>query len=166
MAKMEELLKRLSADKVEPVDEALDRKKGEWIDDIRKLLHQIRTWLASAEADGTVAIDETEIEIAEQDLGPYNVPALAIRVRTRNPSTIHVQPKGMRVVGVIAAGRHRIVGASGRVDVTSGPSRVILLRFTTDGTTRWKAILDDGTKEDLSRDSFATALEYLLNIDE
>ncbi len=166
MPKMQELLKRLSAEKVEAVDEALARKKEEWLADLKRLFHQLRTWLADGEAEGTVAISDQEIEIAEEDLGPYRVPAMEIRIRTRSPQTIHVHPKGMRVVGVVSAGPRRLVGASGRVDLACGPSRVILLRFRSDGTTRWTAILDDGTKEDLTRDSFATAIAYLLDLDE
>jgi hypothetical protein len=159
MSTMDKLLKRLSAEKVTSVGEALERKKGEWLDDLQRLLDQIQTWLAAGEADGTVAIDRSEVEIAEQDLGPYRVPTLTIRTLTRSPAIVRIEPRGMRVVGVVA------VGAAGRVDMTAGPSRVILLRFTSDGTTRWTAILDDGTKEALTPDTFASALTYLLDLE-
>jgi len=97
------------------------------IDDLRRLFDQIREWLAPG--SGSLVIAEHEIEIAEEDLGPYRVPAMTIRVRTGHPRTVHVEPKGMRVVGVVGVGERRLLGASGRVDLTCGPSRAILLRF-------------------------------------
>ncbi|MBL9025150.1 MAG: hypothetical protein JNL21_23330 [Myxococcales bacterium] len=166
MLKMEQLLKRLSSERVETVGEALDRKKDEWVDDLRSLLAQLRAWLADGEAAGTVSFREHEIELAEEDLGPYIVPALEIQVRTRHPASVHILPRGMRVLGVVVAGPTRLVGACGRVDMMCGPSRVILLRFRSEGATSWKAVLDDGRTEILDKDGFATALSYLLALDE
>ena len=165
MPTMDEFLKKLSADKVESVQEALGRQKNDWVEDLRGLFARIREWLGPGVLNGTLAIDDREVEIAEEDLGPYRVPAMTIRVRTGHPRKVDVEPKGMQVVGVVGIGGRRLLGALGRVDITSGPARVILLRFRDAGQTRWKLLLDDGTKEDLTSDAFAMALASIIDLE-
>jgi hypothetical protein len=163
MPTMEQLLKKLAEDKNVTVEASFERQKAEWLADLARLFTHLKQWLAPGQDAGTVSIDDGETEIAEEDLGPYRAPTLKIRIRTGHPRTVIVEPKGMRVVGVITAGERRLVGASGRVDLTSGPSRAMLLRFRDAGNTTWKIILDDGTKDELSSDSFANALGFLIN---
>ena len=70
----------------------------------------------------------------------------------------------MRVVGVIAAGEKRVVGARGRVDLVSGPARATLLRRA-DRT--WQLATVDGWSADrgavpLDAETLADALAELI----
>ena len=119
---------------------------------------RITGWLAEGAYGDLLRVEPAEVELAEEDLGVYRAPALRIRARTTHPRTAKVEPKGMRVVGVIAAGDRRIVGARGRVDVTCGAGRAILLRM---GKDDWRLLEPRRSPVELTEDAFAGALTEL-----
>jgi hypothetical protein len=142
-----------------------ERKKNEWVDDLEKLVATIEDWLAQARDEGLVAIEKKVIELREEDLGPYDVPTLEIRTRTRHPRTVHVLPRGMRIVGVVGAEpshRARKASATGRVDLISGASRTILLRAKKGQKTAWEVVLAGGGTVELDEERFLDAFNELI----
>jgi hypothetical protein len=121
---IDNLLKKLE-EQPKTVGEQWGQKRAEWIEDVAALMANIRQWLAPAIAKKLVTVEARKVELDEPDTGPYEVDALTIYLGDRE---VAVEPKGMRVVGIIPAGGKRIVGARGRVDLVSGPSRATLLR--------------------------------------
>jgi len=167
MAGKQALLEKLRQDApgVKTVEEHLQDRKREWLADLDELMGTLAGWLADGEHQGLLRIERRDVEVAEEDLGPYSAPALSIRTLTAHPRTIQVQPRGLRVAGVIAAAGGRIVGAHGRVDITCGAGRMILLRMrepVSAPITAWKLVLSDGKMAPLTEDAFSEALTELL----
>ncbi|HSN97002.1 MAG TPA: hypothetical protein VLS89_01850 [Candidatus Nanopelagicales bacterium] len=160
-ALLERLRREAPGDK-QTVQEYWERQTQEWIDDLQSLMETLAGWLDQAEQEGLLSVERQHVELAEEDLGPYDVPALAIHLRTTHPRIIRVHPRGLRIVGVIVAGDHRIVGARGRVDITCGAGRTMLLRFKDkDHETSWSVIQPDGTGVPLTEDGFSDVLNEL-----
>jgi hypothetical protein len=154
------LLEKLRGEAPGPktVDEHFEQQKAEWIVDVGALMDQLAGWLSDGEHEGLVRVERRAIELAEEDLGPYEAPALTIHLRTTHPRTVKVEPKGMRVVGAIVAADRRIIGARGRVDITCGPARAMLLRYA--GS--WKLVTPAGSPVELTEDSFSDVLGELI----
>src|SRR5450432_1025908 len=108
------------------VEQHFKEKRDEWIADVSKLLDEVTAWLGPAIEKKLVRIEPGEIELDEQDTGPYRVGTLTIHLGGRK---VEMKPRGMRVVGAIpSGGGKRIIGARGRVDLMSGPARATILR--------------------------------------
>ncbi|MEO7032446.1 MAG: hypothetical protein ABI548_01320 [Polyangiaceae bacterium] len=141
MAKASEFVQALrnaAVRKVETVDEALARRRIEWLRDLRALQASIHEWLGPVIDAGLATATDKEFELAEPDVGNYAAPGLDLKfvVAGETPSVL-VRPRGVRVVGIIEDGGSRITGASGRVDIECGVHREILLRFTHPGVVTW-----------------------------
>jgi hypothetical protein len=157
---IERLLHKLQ-EQPKTVDAHWAEKREEWIADVATLMKSIGEWLAPVVDAKLAMVERRTIELDEADTGPYSVDALTIHLGERE---VRVDPRGMRVVGVIAAGGKRIVGARGRVDVISGPARATILR-TADRT--WQLATVDGWPSDrgavaLDADTLTDALYELI----
>ena len=146
------------------VEERFEQQKREWIADLGKLMEQLGSWLSKGEAEGLIRIDRRKIELAEEDLGLYEVPALTIHLRTTHPRSIKVEPRGMRIVGVVVEGaktaaRERLTGAEGRVDLVCGAERVTLLRSR---QRDWKIVDRTGCTSDFTEAAFIETLDDLI----
>lgn len=136
-------------------------KKREWLEDVAGLMGSIAEWLAPVVEKKLARIERRVVAIEEADTGPYEADALTIHLGDRE---VRVEPRGMRVVGVIVADEKRIVGARGRVDLVSGPARATILRRA-DRT--WQLATVDGwpaskTAITLSSETLADALAELI----
>jgi len=90
-------------------------KKQDWVRVVKTLCGTIERW---AERQGwTVSSEEKTVE--EQGLGRYTVPALLIHTPT---TTVRIDPVG-----------RNIIGAEGRVDITSFPTMNRMLLVRVDG---------------------------------
>lgn len=156
-----ENLRRKLEDQPKTVDEHFAEKKQEWIDDVAKLITAMEGWLKPLVDESRVRVARRTVELDEPDTGPYTVDALTIYLGDRE---VKVEPRGMRVVSVVRTGRDRIIGARGRVDLVSGPSRATILRRAA-GT--WQLATADGwaadkSAVDLTEETFADALAELI----
>src|SRR5580698_4095256 len=97
---IEKLLQTLQ-DRPKTVDAHWAEKKQEWVEDIAALMKSIEEWLAPAVDQKLARVERRTLELDEDDTGPYVVDALTIHLSDRE---VRVEPRGMRVVGVIAAG--------------------------------------------------------------
>ncbi len=161
MTGQQALLEKLRGDAVdaETIDEALRRQQGDWLRDLETLMDTIDGWLSEGKAEGLWRVERRTVELAEEDLGAYAAPAVSIHARTAHPRTVKVEPRGMRVAGVVIASDRRIVGARGRVDVTCGAGRAILLRMAPG---MWKLVPPSGVQTELTNDSFSATVAELL----
>lgn len=135
------------------VEEFWQRQKTAWLADLRFLRETIRGWMRSVEDAGFAVVADTDFPITEPDVGYYLAPGLVIEVLVKEPRRVLVQPRGLRIAGVVEADGRRIVGAIGRVDLECGATRQILLRFPREGATAW-ASYAGGAKRDLDEDLF------------
>jgi hypothetical protein len=157
---IETLLEKLRS-QPKTVGEHWTEKRKEWINDVAALMKSIGEWLAPAVEKNLVRLEPRRIPIEEPDTGPYEVDALTIHLGDRD---VRVEPRGMRVVGAIAADERRMVGARGRVDLVSGPARATILRRN-DRT--WQLATVDGWSPDkggvtLDADALTDALAELI----
>lgn len=143
------------------VDQHFKEKLDEWITDVSKLLDDVTAWLGPAIEKKLVRTERLEIDLDEQDTGAYRVGSLTIYLGERK---VEMKPRGMRVVGAIASGGRRIIGARGQVDLTSGPARATILRKS-DRT--WQLAAVDGWPSDkeavpLTQETLTDALSELI----
>jgi hypothetical protein len=97
----------------------------EWQESVGHLLKEIRGYLSDYESDGSMIFSDREVELSEEMLGQYRVPAMSI---VAGPAIIMVDPVG-----------RMIIGAQGRVDMYRQgrgreQDRVVLLRVRTSPT--------------------------------
>jgi len=91
------------------------KKQKLWLEAVHGLLKEIRAWLAEAEGQNLIKVEEGQTSITEETTGTYKAPMLTLSV----PSTA-------KEVKVVPIGR-TIIGADGRVDVKSLKGTYILL---------------------------------------
>lgn len=157
------LLEQLQQDAGDGTPGALEQDKQTWLGDLRALIARLEGWLQGAEFRDKLHLEHQDWEIAEEDLGAYLVPTLTVVFRTKHPRKVQILPRGMYVVGGIFSDsdgkEHRLVGASGRVDVVCGPARETLLRFIADDGTTWRWLRRN---EELDEDGFFEVLRQLI----
>lgn len=156
MANAKDFLKALQSgrDGVATVDDAWDRQKIAWLEDLTLLRTSIRDWLAPISNEHLAKVSDAEFQLMEPDLGSYAAPGLTVElVVGGQPQSVVVRPRGMRISGVVATGGARAIGARGRVDIECGVSREILLRFKDNGPTKWLSFYD-GEKKELDEEVF------------
>jgi hypothetical protein len=157
---MENLLKKLQ-DQPKTVEEHFAEQKQEWIDDVAALITAMVGWLEPLVDKSLARVERRTVDLDEPDTGAYSVDALTIHLGDRE---VKVEPRGMRVVGVVSTGKSRIIGARGRVDLVCGPSRATILRrsvrsWQLASADSWPA---DKSAVDLTQETFADALAELI----
>jgi len=88
-----------------------EKKKKNWIHSVHTVFNDIKNWCS----EKNWKFVETQIFITEECVGSYPVPELRV---TTNKGDINLEPVGMN-----------IVGAQGRIDISSWPSlnRMLLI---------------------------------------
>ncbi len=86
-----------------------DKKIKEWIDSVNSLYNKIESWLSDLKVDGTVEIDQNDVNLSEQGVN-YSIKSMQITVGTE---TVFLNPKGTFLVG--ARGRIDMTGRNGTV---------------------------------------------------
>lgn len=142
------------------------RQRSEWLVAIGGLLDQIREWLRIADSGNFLEIVPYEVERVEGRLGIYDAPALKIRLGT---DEVDVVPVGRYAIGPLPAqtlnsalGIEGTDGpAAGRVDITNGERKYLLLRDGSTGQDRWYAFDDKSKAVLLDQAHLETILEDL-----
>lgn len=96
-----------------------DKVKTEWIRQLREFMNQIKNWLIQPQKEGLIQVFEKEIEIEEEHFGAYQAPSLELMI-------------GSEKVKIAPVGRF-IIGAKGRVDISSYINRFIVLYHSEKG---------------------------------
>lgn len=150
---------REQADAVRSHEATKEVKLQAWISAVSKLVDQIQGWLTDSDQEKLLRVDRIEIQLSEESLGPYLVPALRIWLGGRS---VNVEPVALEVVGPSprksARGRYQ-----GRVNVASRLESFSLYRFVgEDGRESWE-IIDprNFTRAELTQATFEAALVSL-----
>jgi hypothetical protein len=122
-----------------------NRNRGEWLRAINGLLDQIRDWLRAADPENLLETVTYEVQRAEGPLGIYDAPAIKIRLGT---DEVDIVPVGRYAIGPLPARTMKtllgIEGTdgppAGRVDITNGERKYILLRDVSTDHDRWYAV--------------------------
>ena len=122
-----------------------NRNRDEWLKAINGLLDQIEEWLRAADAENLLEIMRYDVERVEERMGVYDAPALKVRLGT---DEVDVVPVGRYAIGPLPAQAIKsLMGvegtdgpAAGRVDITNGERKYLLLRDLTSGQERWYAV--------------------------
>lgn len=122
-----------------------NRSRSEWLIALNGLFDQIRDWLREADPDGLLEIVPYEVERVEKRLGIYDAPVLKIRLDT---DAAEILPVGRYAIGPLApqilkglSGAEGTGGpAAGRVDITNGERKHLIMRCIENGQDRWYAV--------------------------
>lgn len=143
------------------VDEMLHQQQERWREDVKSLMQTLLSWLSEGAQQGLIKVEQRIVEVTEEDLGAYTIEGLKIQLQTAHPRIVQVEPRAMRIAGVVVASQ-RITGASGRVDLICGGARVMLLRMEGKGPLPWHIVKPDGTMMALSEEAFFDVLDELI----
>jgi hypothetical protein len=125
--------------------------RGEWLGAVNHLLGQVRDWLGRSDPEHILEIVPYEVERVEERLGVYDAPALQIRLNTDSADVVPIgryAPLPYILQGQLTVASNRQAWgdlSGGRVDITNGERKHILLRSTQDGQDRWYAVMKDVT---------------------
>jgi hypothetical protein len=125
------------------------RNRQEWLDALTRLFDQIRAWIREADPEGVLELVSYQVQRVEDRLGVYDAPAMKIRL---NLDFVDIQPMGRFAIGTFSFQQFQALWrneqkwgdlSGGRVDMTDGERRYILLRSITDGRDCWYAVPGD-----------------------
>jgi hypothetical protein len=145
------------------------RHRREWLGALNRLLDEVRGWLHEAEQDDLLEIVPYQVERVEERLGIYDAPALQIRSGT---DSVDVKPVGRFAIGPLAAQHLQLIPGNerrwddltgGRVDITDGERRYLLLRSIEDEQDCWYVVGDQPTPTPFNKDRLEAILEDLLS---
>ncbi len=155
MTKAQDFVTAVKSQRVQPesVEEYWKRQRSIWLADLFDLQGAIKVWMGPVVDANAVTIEDKLFSTTEPDLGTYDAPGLELALLTDPLQVVLVRPRGLRVVGVVESGGHRVVGASGRVDLECGVKREIVLRFRHDDSTTWYSF-SSGNKRELNEDVY------------
>lgn len=96
-----------------------DKVRVDWIRQIEEFMNEVKKWIVKTQKEGLIDVAEKEIEIKEENIGKYKVPSLELII---GAESIKINPVG-----------RLIIGASGRVDISSYMNRFIVLYHSEKG---------------------------------
>jgi predicted transcriptional regulator len=149
------------ADKLQ--SEQLDaiKRRDEWVEAVDRLLAQIKDWLHQADPGRILTIEETTHKLREHGIGSYEAAGLWVGIGVRQ---VRVEPVARNVLGPARLsgdyyGRH----AYGRVDMSNGSERFMIIRVSKGPDDHWSIMDEDRQRTDrFDQDSFEAALKGLL----
>jgi hypothetical protein len=107
----------------------------DWRAAVERLFATLRQWLAEADPEGLIEIEERQQDVREPGVGHYRVPRLDLHAFSK---WIGIIPKARRTVGMAKPPQKSAPErAEGRVDITDELRRYVLYRFRQDGRDVW-----------------------------
>lgn len=98
-----------------------------WVQAVQRLYDSIRDMLRDSIQSGDVTLRTWHLDLTEDYLGTYSVPALELRIGNER---VEFRPKGLRVLG-----------AEGRVDLTGEGGTMSLIRNESQQQGEWSVIM-------------------------
>jgi hypothetical protein len=126
-------------------------KKDMWVRSVESLYGLIREMLRDSIAAKDVVVRAFEVQVSEDFIGAYSIPALELKVGNER---VEFRPKGVTVIG-----------AAGRVDIRGEGDTVTLLKDKEDADGEWTIVLQRVPSlktVKLDRDSLKYALERVM----
>ena len=144
------------------------RNIAEWVGSLTRLVEQIHEWLRDADKDGFLEIIPYEVQRLEARLGIYDAPALKIRL---GADAIDVLPVGRDAIGPLSFGMmqalRQVKGtdgpAAGRVDITNGERKYLLLRGIENGEDIWYVFEEESQVSPFDRLRLEAIIQDLLS---
>lgn len=102
-------------------------KRDRWVASVKSLYEVIKQLFAEALASNDVTVRSFEVQVNEEYVGQYSIPALELKVGNER---VEFLPKGIT-----------IFGATGRVDLRGDADTVTLLRDTDSVQSEWTVVL-------------------------
>ncbi len=137
-------------------------RRDEWVAAVDALMTQILGWIAEADPNHVLTIEERTVAIREEMVGSYEVRALTIHLGIRS---VRVEPIARGVLGPLDRTRpSRPYRVFGRVDLTNGLEKSMVFRQLEDGASRWFITDEDGYgRRNFDRDAFEAAIQRLFD---
>jgi hypothetical protein len=126
-------------------------KKDAWVRSVDALYGTIEEMLRDSIAAGDVALRRFDVQVTEDFIGEYTIPALELRV---GGERVEFRPKGVNVIG-----------AAGRVDLRGERDTVTLVKGKADANGEWAVVLQRVPSlkmAPLDRESLTRALEQAM----
>ena len=110
------------------------RRRKEWLDAVRRLYEQLKTWMREADPEGLLDVVPYEVQRTEHGLGTFDAPALQVCF---GPAELSIEPMSSgpsRYLFEVATGRDRSYTGEiaprfqGRVDISNGLRKYNFLR--------------------------------------
>jgi hypothetical protein len=144
------------------------RHRDEWLGALNRLFDLIRNFLREADPDDLLEIVPYEVQRVEDRLGVYDAPAMKIRLGT---DAVDLLPVGRFSIGHLSVHTLRRfqeengVGETpaGRVDITDGERKYLLLRSMQGDQDRWFAVDEYSRAALLDRKHLEAILQDLLS---
>ena len=141
-----------------------NRSRLEWLGSLSRLNDQIRDWLREADPEELVEVVPYEVRRAEARIGIYDALALKIRL---NADELDVLPIGRYAIGPLPSetiqALLQVTGtdgpAAGRVDMTDGEKKYILMRDLSNQSERWWVVSKTVQVERFDRDRLEAILQ-------
>ena len=141
-------------------------KCQEWLGALDRLFRQIEAWLVEADPENLIEIIRYKVQRVEKQLGIFDAPGMTIRVGI---SEVKVLPNGRFDIGPmyrtlqwLADVRGSDGLAAGRVDITDGARKYVLIRSINEGQDAWYAASDQSGLMPFDRTALETILLDLL----
>ena len=128
-----------------------EAKRDAWVSSVENLYRQIQEMLGDSIASNDVTAQTHQIEVTEDFIGSYFIPALELRVGRER---VEFRPKGVT-----------IIGAEGRVDIRGERDSVTLLRDIVNADSGWSVIIQRVPQlktVQFDRDSLTYVLERVM----
>ncbi len=145
-----------------------NRLRAEWLGALNRLLDLIRDWLREADPDDLLEVVPYEVQRVEDRLGVYDAPAMKIRL---GPDGVDIVPVGRFSLGPVSVkalfnlpvSRDKSDPIWGRVDITNGERKYLLLRFIDAGQDQWWMVDEQSRTDLLDQQHLETILRDLLS---
>ena len=135
-------------------------RREEWVTSVSRLIRQVRQWLEEADTEKLLIVSEPLYDKREQGLGTYRVPGLDIGL---GDSLVKIIPVGRNATGVVGPKDGPGVLAQGRVDISDGMRKYLLLRTLEEGRDQWHALDERFEATLLDRARFEEIMHDLLS---
>jgi hypothetical protein len=144
--------------------------RADWLTAVGWLFQRIRALLRDADPNGVLEIVEYQVERVEERLGVYDAPALKIRLDAVSVDIVpagRYAPKPLSLINLLAVPHNESRWgdlSGGRVDVTDGERKHLLLRSIEDERDRWYVVMSNKAGvTPLDRESLEQVLQDLLS---
>jgi hypothetical protein len=136
--------------------------RDEWIAAVDRLMDQILGWIAEADPNHILTIEERTVTIREQMIGSYEVRALTLILGIW---TVRVEPIARGVLGPLDRSLpYRKNRVFGQVNLTNGLQKYKIYRRTKDVDSKWFMTNEDGYDwQEFDRDAFEAAIQRLFD---
>jgi hypothetical protein len=134
-------------------------RRDEWIAAVNRLITQIDTWLREADPAGILDLIDIDFDKAESALGRYKINGLKIVVGDLSAQVVPVAGKVVGSSWVQGDGAQ----LAGRVDITNGIKKYIVMRVIKDGVETWEVRDEKFGAAPLDRARLESILQDLLS---